>query len=224
MATILKINASGAYTVKDAADQLYTTDDIISIGDRCGVSSPVAFPTDVRNFEYLRWTGTLPYQAAWNGEASKLIGYKCYGVPVFTTDAAWITPPTGVLTLGNDTASWYIQKNKTAFARSGNIYCTVTGTEDTYVITTTIEQPATATTYDSISLGYHASTENGACAAGTSTYYTDIGAGSDFTLSSNIWDDLYGTLNAPAGYYSDGSDVRYWNGAGGLAAENACTI
>jgi len=62
-----------------------------------------------------------------------------------------------------------------------------------------------------IELGYNISSASLACSATPSTYYTDNNpwnTASQINIDNTCWP------SAPAGYYSNGSTVRYWSGIG----------
>lgn len=65
-------------------------------------------------------------------------------------------------------------------------------------------------TVTGVSLRYNVSSSSSACSAGATTYYVNNGS---FSAATAIFTDSGATTLAPTGYYSDGSNHRFWTQA-----------
>jgi len=223
MAQSLNITGSGQTNLLDTADKLDSLNNIASMAVAAAISTPATFPDDWYSFIYCAFTGVSPLVAA-GIDRNIDVDFKAFGTPVFTASEVWCTPPTGVLTAGNGVARFDLTKNLTGILRSCTLTMTVTQPLGTYIVTITLNNEA-ATLYPSISLGLDASTGNAACSDFINSPVTRyIDTASTLCTTNNLWLNIDGTTNAGAGYYSDGSSFRYWNGSSWTGACSDCTI
>lgn len=229
MATILKLGTGGQQDLQTVADKFNTTNDLFALRDRIGGSGTVVFPVDFYEKEYLRFGDpSLPFTS--NSNLSFVAtNITCYGVPVFSSNVAWITwddspfPETNGVLITNAR----VVKNVSTSERIGTVVVTVTQPIGTYVISTTLVQEGLPPTYEAISLGFDVSEGNTAACSdfvfAPSTYYINPEANGVFADATSIKKLADGAGFATGGWYSDGSVARFWSGVS-FTSQELCTI
>ena len=225
MATLLQLGASGQLDMNTVADKINSAANLSSMNTRIsGGAAPYVFPDDYYGFDYLKFTSVVPWTVTALAQGLT-VGFLCYGTPVVTTDApSWIT---GIDTHGeiNGTGQNIVAIGKnTGAQRVGNITITVTQPLGTYVITTSVTQQAAISTTP-VTLGYSATDgDPTACnnfVFSPATYY--VPTGFDFSTATELFDADVGYSYAAPGYYSDGSNWRFWGGTL-FSGSGSCTL